>query len=268
MEGEDSLRTVECLRGRLLAERAASRFAKEEADQMGNKLIELETQLKIEMKSRKRAEKRLTSLMRKLESLNISYVSDESENLSFLDKSEISSVSSTASSSTKEQENKEPNTQSSLSNKCVNVEPVKKTESPKISENLKHNVSQATFSSQTHSSLSSYEENSGSSGKAISEESDEIDSGQKYDDLKTDKDSLKSSVEDEKIEGEKDQDWDASVDNSLALVPVDIPLTAQKAIDPPIASASVREALDALRHAREKLLASMERRDTIKVGSR
>lgn len=30
MEGEDSVRTVDCLRGRLLAERAASKNAKEE----------------------------------------------------------------------------------------------------------------------------------------------------------------------------------------------------------------------------------------------
>lgn len=37
MEGED-LRTVECLRGRLLAERMASKVAKEYADQMGNKV--------------------------------------------------------------------------------------------------------------------------------------------------------------------------------------------------------------------------------------
>ncbi|KAF2311980.1 hypothetical protein GH714_027652 [Hevea brasiliensis] len=37
MEVEDSLRTLECLRGRLLAERQASRVAKEEAQLMGPK---------------------------------------------------------------------------------------------------------------------------------------------------------------------------------------------------------------------------------------
>lgn len=38
MEGDDGLRTVECLRGRLLAERQASRTAKEDAELMGNKV--------------------------------------------------------------------------------------------------------------------------------------------------------------------------------------------------------------------------------------
>lgn len=38
MEGDEGLRTVDCLRGRLLAERAASRVAKEEAEIMGNRV--------------------------------------------------------------------------------------------------------------------------------------------------------------------------------------------------------------------------------------
>ncbi|KAL2502791.1 uncharacterized protein Fot_28391 [Forsythia ovata] len=37
MEEDDSVRTVECLRGTLLAERMASRNAKEKADQLGTK---------------------------------------------------------------------------------------------------------------------------------------------------------------------------------------------------------------------------------------
>lgn len=39
MEGDEGLNTVACLRGRLLAERQASKVAKEEADSMGNKVI-------------------------------------------------------------------------------------------------------------------------------------------------------------------------------------------------------------------------------------
>lgn len=39
MEKEDGLRTVECLRGRLIAERAASKRAKEDAEFMGNKVF-------------------------------------------------------------------------------------------------------------------------------------------------------------------------------------------------------------------------------------
>lgn len=41
MEGEEVLRTVECLRSRLLAERAASRNAKQEAQLMGTKVCSL-----------------------------------------------------------------------------------------------------------------------------------------------------------------------------------------------------------------------------------
>lgn len=39
MEGDDGVRTVECLRGRLLAERQASRVAKENAERLGNKVM-------------------------------------------------------------------------------------------------------------------------------------------------------------------------------------------------------------------------------------
>lgn len=38
MEGDNGWKTVESLRGRLLAERQASRIAKEEAEIMGNKV--------------------------------------------------------------------------------------------------------------------------------------------------------------------------------------------------------------------------------------
>lgn len=38
MEGEEGLNTVECLRGRLLAERQASKVANNEANSMGNKV--------------------------------------------------------------------------------------------------------------------------------------------------------------------------------------------------------------------------------------
>ncbi|GKA97927.1 hypothetical protein Tco_0825821 [Tanacetum coccineum] len=96
MEEDEGLRTVECLRGRLLAERASSKAANDESDQIALKVIELEKQLKMEIKSRNKAEKRLKSLMKKLDSLNISYVSADESCSSFSEKSEISSVSSSA----------------------------------------------------------------------------------------------------------------------------------------------------------------------------
>lgn len=62
-------------------------------------VIELEKQLKIEIKSRYKAEKRLKFLIKKLQSLNISYVSadDDEFSSSFSEKSEFSSVSSSKS---------------------------------------------------------------------------------------------------------------------------------------------------------------------------
>jgi len=65
------MRTVECLRGRLLAERVASKAAKEEADQLAKRLDELEKKLADEVKVRNKAERRLRRAIKKLESLKI-----------------------------------------------------------------------------------------------------------------------------------------------------------------------------------------------------
>uniref|UniRef100_A0A453ICC7 Uncharacterized protein n=1 Tax=Aegilops tauschii subsp. strangulata TaxID=200361 RepID=A0A453ICC7_AEGTS len=69
--GAGGMRTVECLRGRLLAERVASKAAKEEADQLAARLDELEKRLSNEVKIRDRAERRLRRAIRRLESLKI-----------------------------------------------------------------------------------------------------------------------------------------------------------------------------------------------------
>ncbi|ONK62345.1 uncharacterized protein A4U43_C07F2930 [Asparagus officinalis] len=74
----DGIRTVECLRGRLLAERVASKAAKDEADLMAKRLDELEKQLAEEIKFRDRAEKRLNYALKKLKSLNLSNRSESS----------------------------------------------------------------------------------------------------------------------------------------------------------------------------------------------
>lgn len=55
-----------------------------------------------------------------------------------------------------------------------------------------------------------------------------------------------------------------SFDNSLALVPVDLATTTQ-ASDLKTVDESVIQVLDALRHAREKLLGSMDTRQIIRV---
>lgn len=145
VEAEDNLRTVECLRGRLLAERVASRNAKEEAEQMENKLIELEKKLIEEYKSRNRAEKKLKFLMKKLQSMNIPYISCESEQSGSgsVERSEISSVvSSATSSSTKEVNDKENNVNSANSAIGGNTrEFIQNSKLLPVLENLQQSVS-------------------------------------------------------------------------------------------------------------------------------
>ncbi|XP_010253441.1 PREDICTED: uncharacterized protein LOC104594710 [Nelumbo nucifera] len=99
MKGDNGLKTIECLRGRLLAERVASRVAREEAELMGNKLIELERRIRAEIRSRNRAERKLKLLTKKLESLKLPHVLDWS---SSSEKSEDSRSSSTTSSGRKD----------------------------------------------------------------------------------------------------------------------------------------------------------------------
>ncbi|XP_059667748.1 uncharacterized protein LOC132313107 [Cornus florida] len=246
MEGDDALRTVECLRGRLQAERVASRLANDKTEQLGKKLIELENQLRIEIKSRNKAEKKLKFLMKKLNSLNISYVSEESEHSSMFERSDMSSVSSTASSSTKE-----PKTQITSPTKCDNVGTIEKPNCPMVS-NLKH----------SEESLSS------SASEPNSDKYSKLESSRKYDDSKRDDQSFESSIEEKEINGENDGDQNSCVDNSLAIVPYDLPIESSRSIEPesPIVNASVKDVLDALRHAREKIQSSMQRRHMIKVG--
>ncbi|KAI3447636.1 hypothetical protein Pfo_004301 [Paulownia fortunei] len=314
MEGEECVRTVDCLRGRLLAERVASRNAKEEAEQMENKLMELENLLKQEAKSRNRAEKKLKFLMKKLESINISYVSDESEYSGLVDKSDISSVSSTTSSSTKELQENNENQQMKLSKISESQESKENDKSQKETQNLQQNDSQNCLlslsddSSTTEGSSSSafevsfpelkgqecemgpnedprspvvsenfeqnfaqnatVEDSLSSAGVAHSEKSSHLGSNQNYNDSKMDEQSdicyrsVRSSTE-EGLNQEDDQD----PDNSMALVPVDMP-QKNHTIDPEVLDATVKEVLDALRHAKEQLQSSMERRrmNMIKVG--
>ncbi|XP_050227997.1 uncharacterized protein LOC126677431 [Mercurialis annua] len=100
MEGDNStsFMTLECLRGRLLAERQASKLAKHEAQLMGAKLIEIETKLREETKLRQKAEKKLKLLMKKLEPLKISPVFERLEQeVHSSNSSEICGFSSTSS---------------------------------------------------------------------------------------------------------------------------------------------------------------------------
>ncbi|PIA38784.1 hypothetical protein AQUCO_02700171v1 [Aquilegia coerulea] len=94
LEQDQCLWTVECLRGRLLAERVASKAGKQDAEFIQNKLLELEQKLRLEIKAKDKAEKKLKFLMGKLESLKVSHLQNHSSSVH----SEVSSCSSTASS--------------------------------------------------------------------------------------------------------------------------------------------------------------------------
>uniref|UniRef100_A0ACD5XJM1 Uncharacterized protein n=1 Tax=Avena sativa TaxID=4498 RepID=A0ACD5XJM1_AVESA len=67
--GGGGMRTVECLRGRLQAERVASKAAKEEADRLATRLDELEKKLADEVKTRNKAERRLRRAIKRMEAL-------------------------------------------------------------------------------------------------------------------------------------------------------------------------------------------------------
>ncbi|KAF5471745.1 hypothetical protein F2P56_008517 [Juglans regia] len=258
MEGGDGSRTVESLRGRLLAERQASRVAEENAVLLGKKLIELENQLKQETKLRYKAEKRFQVLMKKLESLNISTISVESEQSSSSEKGEMSCTSSTITSDSKNQEEDESKSQFT---------------SPEISEDLEHNASETTSTSTKIPSSPSTENDSGSLGTANSKSNSNLNDPSQHrfsyklstscsEDPNTDNhscSSLKSSI----VDNESDQG--DKVDNSLALVTVSFPATSKTVEVKPL-NQSVREVLDALRHAREKLQSSMQRRHMIQAG--
>lgn len=122
--------------------------------------------MKEETKSRDNAEKKLKFLIKKLESKNISYVSDESENSSFL-KSEISSLTSTACSSAKQSEDREcqesvGSTKSSYENlNCSEL--IQKRISEEKSDNLEKDGSQMSTSSQDNENLSAKEHSAKSS---------------------------------------------------------------------------------------------------------
>lgn len=65
---------------------------------------------------------------------------------------------------------------------------------------------------------------------------------------------------------ENESDHADFYDNSLALVPVTVTAKSQATNNPKPINVSVFEALDALRHARERLQSSMRTRQMIHVG--
>ncbi|KAI9121922.1 hypothetical protein K1719_006611 [Acacia pycnantha] len=254
MEGDEGLNTVECLRGRLLAERQASRVANEEAESMGNKLVELEKKLRDEIELREKAEKKLKKLKKKLQSLKLFPIAEESVQLSSPEKSESSCCRSPASSSaSRDSEAKTSTTYSSLSeNTMLNVsEPSVPMANGYDSQCSNNSDSDSDFSSHQNSN-SQVLKNDESSSTSRSSSKDSSFQDFNNDECRLSRLGSKSSVTEY-----EDDDRDYKIDNSLALVPVDFPITNKEARKVKPVHESVVEALDALRHAREKLLCSM-----------
>ncbi|KAK4717288.1 hypothetical protein R3W88_015626 [Solanum pinnatisectum] len=74
---EDSSMTIEFLRARLLAERSVSQTARQRADELAERVLELEDQLKIVSLQRKKAEKATAAVLSILENQGISDASEE-----------------------------------------------------------------------------------------------------------------------------------------------------------------------------------------------
>ncbi|KAK9078614.1 hypothetical protein SSX86_002671 [Deinandra increscens subsp. villosa] len=237
MEGDEGLWTVECLRGRLLAERAASKAANEESEQISKKVSELEKQLKMEIKSRNKAEKRLRFLMKKLDSLNISYVSTD-ESSSFSEKSEISSVSS--SKSQHQMELQKP--QLSKRHNCPSLESNLGSLDEAISEDCLKKEENNGSNYNTKKNNNYNEEN-------IQDTSHNVDN------------SMALVMVEKKviITPKNDEDQEVIFDTSMALVVVDSMVKEEKQ-DVPLSNDKVKNVLDALKNARESLQTSMDMR--------
>ncbi|XP_077216532.1 uncharacterized protein LOC143851091 [Tasmannia lanceolata] len=262
MEGEDGSRTIDCLRGRLLAERVTSKATKEEAELIGEKLIELERQLKIEIESRNKAEKKLKFAMKKLNSLKLSSVLGQSN----LSENQGSLSSSTCSSDPQESEELKTDPQPAEPRKSKVGREMEETKEMLISKDFRLDSSTSITDDSIHQMLS-YGESSSSASTAHYHNSKDL-----YQEEETSKfkDSLSSeelmtdpfrhsSLGGEELEQVRDQL--EYLDNQLALVPASIwpdsEPREQRRND------SIHDVLVALRHAKEHLQNSLGRRAVI-----
>ncbi|KAJ4971500.1 hypothetical protein NE237_004599 [Protea cynaroides] len=233
VEGDDGSRTIECLRGRLLAERTSSRAAKEEAELMRSKLIELERQLKAEIEAKNRTEKKLKFLTKKLESLKFAPVSDQLS-------------SSETSSGLKNPEERKPDLELAGSIEGNSQDEPRERKETSTSADPSHDDSVTG-----DSNASQMQWSEGSTGSEIA--APEAQSSKEL--VVTDDFGLRESESGESDPAEE-------VDNSLAIVPVSTPTSPKHSGEPQIINSDgVRDVLAALRHAREKLHSYIGTRD-------
>ncbi|XP_008792607.2 uncharacterized protein LOC103709157 [Phoenix dactylifera] len=236
--GDDGFRTVERLRGRLQAERVASKAAKEQADSMAKRLEELERKLAEEMKCRNRAEKRLENALKKLESLKI-----------------LDSPGSSASSSSSHCFSGHLKLESwGLGSPTVDWGQCGwQEEAPRL---LGDDVSGSSLVVSTHRRERSWS----SAGTAPSD----LHKGESHGDessrggsprVSIADNARKSSVSDNKLDDDENQTEE--VDNALALVPVSLRCNLEGC--KPEINNNVQSVLIALRHVKDQLQYSMRR---------
>lgn len=223
-EEQDGIKTVECLRGRLLAERMASKTAMAEADHMAKRLAELEKQLEEEMEHRGKAEKKLKHALKKLESLMVS---------DFPDRMDLSDSS----------------VGSSSSNKCFLSKGG--LEKWKDFEQCGSPGSMNSFSDSAHQLVSQdgscISVGTASSRNKEASQGDEVSNGNGFHFFADG--TVRQSLNDKSCSIE-DNLTKCPAEESLALVPVSIP---QEPVAIPEAKKDAYDVIFALRHVREQL---------------
>ncbi|THU49445.1 hypothetical protein C4D60_Mb06t09640 [Musa balbisiana] len=247
-EGE-RLRTVDCLRARLLAERVASKAAKEEAESLAKRLEELERKLDEETKCMNRAEKRLKLALKKLEALK-----DARSQLTLQDSSSSSSSFQDSSLSPQRLEQEKPGALSTVdSQRFGSMEVAKEMLRSSSSEDLLGDNVSGTGSSSIclHQPLISHDEGSCSSvGTAQSQNEDGIQVIG----------AQQSPADDMSITSGSDAEPETAIrqaereDRMLAIVPASVQLNLE-ACRPEVKE--VQGVLDALRNIKVQLLYSM-----------
>ncbi|KAG1371621.1 hypothetical protein COCNU_16G007150 [Cocos nucifera] len=250
--GDDGLRTVECLRGRLLAERVASKAAKEQADNMAKRLEELERKLAEEIKYRNMAEKRLKHALRKLESLRILDVAGQMD----LHGSLASSSSSHCFSDHQKLEGWGTGSPTVDSEQRDSQDEVTGAPSPSGSEDLlRDDVSGGSLVDSPHHHDGSWSSvgtaQSRNEGESHGDESNKGGSPQHW----TADAARQSSADDNKQDTVEHQVEE--VDNTLALVPASMEPNLEGC--KPVVTNNVQSVLLALRHVKEQLQYSMGR---------
>lgn len=232
---DDGTSLIECLRGRLLAERQASRAAKDDAEFMVQKLTELEKKLTEEIRLRDKAEKRLKFLKGKLETVNIPFSPT-------LEESEVSRRSPITSGPEGAQ----------LGRAKSQITEQETSQNSKIGSS---NRPKSSDHSHTHEATLDW----GTGDFPAEKSGEQITAGDEESKIDDHSSSMsKASM----AEPETQSEIDKEAHSSLALVPIQLPAKTQPR-EMKITRKITSQSRDPLIHAREKTQSSMERRHMV-----